>query len=644
MGAHKSGGIVRTHPSRGMAEYLSGEGMLSDEQARDLRQQGYLDQDMADQAPQHQINQAQDRAIQISIRPLPAAQPDDSHDKSQPSQNDTEPVAISTSNMTVTPTTSLEKPSSEHDSSGSNVLCCSAAQDDSTMPAWSPTAFSEQHHAEVADLFALRAAVWHMTRRATDLSNATNLQSIDIGTLSLPPLSLSPSIANNEVDLDTLMNVPQTATLQRRKSWTGPSDRDEQPDALIRPSSTPPNSSHQWLEEGEYIAYAQGSGSGDGSRRTTGTHLCSLSSNARTIGNARRRAADDEDEGNADRDQDGRGKRRRLDESVHKPSARIRLPCIFNMGEPDAFPKHTATYEHISELLRHLTTHDFYACQKCFTRFNNTAEILDHICKKTCENTACRRTVLLNTAQPFDCDCVTTAVEQWEQLFSLQYPGQHVPALRPNTYDDPSMTPSLQPRTPFLLSVPQSAVPAFDNNVLDTPNTNLWAHEAFDLSMTQVHAPRTVLPAMRTNLGHAFQKEYQQLSERLAQLERRKDDASSKREEARGTLLLSLWEALCETGSPKARIDGPLWRMMQRDAPEVLRQSMVATTLTSGSSSVLHSQLLQNGVVGQHFERHHTSTNGNFGTNGNSDWMMNLTATGDFSNASAQPNAGYEGM
>ncbi|PPJ50072.1 hypothetical protein CBER1_05052 [Cercospora berteroae] len=620
-----------------MAEYLFEERMLSDEQARGLREQGYLDEEMVDPAPGRERSQTHGTAIQISIRPSQAAQPDDNDDKPQPSLSNAEPAVVSTSSVEVEPTTSLTEASSEREDVVRNVFCFSAAQDDSTMPAWSSTAFSEQQHAEVADLFALRAAVWHMTRRATDLSNPTNLQDLASETLSLPPLSLASSVPNDEVSKVISKDVPQTAIMQRRNSWSCSSGSIEPPDLQDRPSSTLPERSRQWLEEAEYIAHAQESTSGDGSRRTPGAHLRSLSSNGRTVSGSRRRAADDEDEGNADQGQDGWRKRRRLHESCQRPQARIRLPCIFNMGDPATFSKHTATYEHISELLRHLMTHDFHACQKCFTKFDSAAENQRHICKKTCRNTACRRTVLLNAAQSFACSCVTTAVEQWQQLFSLQYPSQPVPTLQPHTYDDLVTTPSLQPETPFPLNFSQNAAPAFDNNIFGLSNTNVLGQAALDTNWIPTLPPQTAVPAMKSDLGHALQREQQQLSERLSRIECRRQNTSSKREEVLETLLLSVWEAFCEVGTPKTRVDGPLWRMMRRDAPGILDQ----TTASIGPSSVLPSQLVQNGDVGQHFDAHHTSTNGHFVTNGDPDWLMNLTAPGDFTNASAHPNMGF---
>ncbi|KAF2207825.1 hypothetical protein CERZMDRAFT_107685 [Cercospora zeae-maydis SCOH1-5] len=567
--AHKSGASVRTHPSRGMAEYLFEEGMLSDEQVRDLRQQGYLDEELVESGPAENPvenpGENHSTAIEFSIR----HRPDRSHELPQLDQDGIIPDPAGISITDVETVASSQEANSGQDVFNSNSLCFSAVEDDSMTPVWSPTAITQQQQAEVADLFALRSAVWHMAQRATDLSEPTKLPLLEHAAPILRPISPS----RDSMDIGHVPRHPgyetQSAGVQRRNSWSGLSNRTELANLQRRSSSARPNSSRDWLQESDCIDHAQNPGSEDGTHRTVVGHFRSLPSSGGGPGTARRRPADDEDEENLNHGQDDWRKRRRLNELSQK--VRIRFPCIFNIGERDTFPRHTATYEHISELLRHLTTHDFYACQKCFTKFDNAAETRNHLCRKI-------------------------SVEQWQQLFALQYPGQLVPTLPSNSYHDPASNLVSAHQATLPISVPQVATPALDSDILGMLSTNSWDPGAQDFNLPQLPAPRTTLTSVRSTLGHALQKDYQKLSKRLSELEHQRASDGSKREEILETLLLSVWEAFCETGNHKARPGGPLWRMMQRDAPGVLSQT---TGIASSFTMLPGQQVLQNDDVGQ---------------------------------------------
>ncbi|KAM3423695.1 hypothetical protein BST61_g1107 [Cercospora zeina] len=642
MEAHTTGASVRTHPSRGMAEYLFEEGMLSDEQARDLRQQGYLDEEMEEFAPVHEPTQSPSTAIEVTIR----HRPDHSPELPQLDRNRMEIDPAARSSTDGEPVASPKEGGSGHDGVNSDILCLSAAEDDSTMPVWSSSAISEQQQAEVADLFALRSAVWHMARRATDLSEPVKLPPLETAAPLLRPMSPSP----DSMDIGYVPRRPKYETrrarLQRRNSWSASSNRPAPVNPKRRASSVRPNSSRDWLQESDCIDHAQDPGIEDGTRQTAGGKLRAMSSSGRGPGTPRRRPADDEDEDNSGQGQDDWRKRRRLNDLSQK--VRVRFPCIFLIGERDAFLRHTATYEHISELLRHLATHDFHACQKCFTKFDSAAENRNHVCKKICMNSACRRTVLLDAPQASVCNCVTTAVEQWQQLFALQYPGQPVPSLQPNLYNDPASNLISPHQTTHPVSAAQIAPQNLDPHILGMLSPNSWNLGAQEFNPLQTTAPRTVLPTMLSTLGHDLQKDYQILNERLSQLERKRgperqrETDDSKGGEVLETLLLFIWEALCETGPHKSRVGGPLWRMMQRDAPGVLSQA-ASTGVASSSSMLPDQQVLQNGDAGQGQQMwgNGMAANG-VSYDVDSEWM--LAGHGDLSSAHGQLDSGFGGM
>lgn len=126
----------------------------------------------------------------------------------------------------------------------------------------------------------------------------------------------------------------------------------------------------------------------------------------------------------------------------------------------------------------------------------------------------------------------------------------------------------------------------------------------------------------------------EQLSLLAQQLQPARDDR-----EVLETLLSFIWEALCETGSPKAQIGGRFWRMMRRDAPKALSQTPAAAA--AAGPSILSGLTLQNADIGQQPWANEMVTNGTV-YDENSEWF--LSGPGNLSKAPEHQDLGYGGM
>ncbi|EME77652.1 uncharacterized protein MYCFIDRAFT_84301 [Pseudocercospora fijiensis CIRAD86] len=103
----------------------------------------------------------------------------------------------------------------------------------------------------------------------------------------------------------------------------------------------------------------------------------------------------------------GRGRRGRDDPPNGVPRSEERkagsrgmkwIPCICHIAEPSVYGHDTTKYEYMSQLERHLKSHNIYICCHCLEKFDGSdkAEAI-------------------------------SSKQQWEAIFRLQYPGKPIP-------------------------------------------------------------------------------------------------------------------------------------------------------------------------------------------------------------------------
>lgn len=88
----------------------------------------------------------------------------------------------------------------------------------------------------------------------------------------------------------------------------------------------------------------------------------------------------------------------------------------------------------------------------------------------------------------------------------------------------------------------------------------------------QVHI-RQAMPDTGFDLVQALSTEVRGLKEQIQVLETRARSNPTRREEDLEMTLSLVWEGLCRSGSREAQSEGPLWRVMRRNAPEILRNA-----------------------------------------------------------------------
>lgn len=178
--------------------------------------------------------------------------------------------------------------------------------------------------------------------------------------------------------------------------------------------------------------------------------------------------------------------------------------------------------------------------------------------------------------RPTTCVCVTTADQQWQELYRLQYPT-HLPITLHEALasDQPD---GIEPISMIRNDSPNSAQNPEEVDVL-------IAHSvASDPSGTTACSHNIPIPAAQdmTKL-HAEIHEMRQQMHRLEQLIVSKPTS---REEDLELTLGIVWQAFCRTGSADSQPETPIWRLVRRNAPSVLSSGSTAPTAHPGVSII----------------------------------------------------------
>lgn len=202
---------------------------------------------------------------------------------------------------------------------------------------------------------------------------------------------------------------------------------------------------------------------------------------------------------------------------------------------------------------RHLKTHNFHACQFCFQKFGDSATQMRHFCFKACQNISCRRKVAVAPRPTAKCVCITTAEEQWAQLFLLQYPGRELP---PNSIFDSDAYTAI----PDAIGI-SDGTSSFITATIDDLSFQHHRSDQGDSSSSEA--------TQSTSQDHDYLlAEIETLRQQLRQ---QQVHQRSPREDNLETTLGLVWQAFCRTGSAERCQDSMLWRLVKRDAPNVLQ-------------------------------------------------------------------------
>lgn len=263
---------------------------------------------------------------------------------------------------------------------------------------------------------------------------------------------------------------------------------------------------------------------------------------------------------------------------------------------------------------RHLRRHDFYACPKCYTKFEGgEAQDLhaqENPCRKSCRNKRCTRHLPLGVARQAGCECVLAPEQQWRQLFRLQYPDLPVPELAlfssrgttqvllaPNDdmtldgfWDDLTVDFDLLPSNQNVINdatsdqtvrnsierIDLSANANLSNSIsaqtvndhTDPLQTTLQPPGLIHTSTDETrNAPRQ--PSTSVQIDETFFTEVQTLRQRVQLLEQRLSQPSE-REQDLEMVLGNVWQALVRSRSADAQPESPVWRLVRRFAGSIL--------------------------------------------------------------------------
>lgn len=263
---------------------------------------------------------------------------------------------------------------------------------------------------------------------------------------------------------------------------------------------------------------------------------------------------------------------------------------------------------------RHLRRHNFYACPKCYTKFQDSEEqdlhAQENPCRKSCRNKRCTRHLPSNHVRESACECILSPEQQWRQLFLLQYPGLPVPdlalfsstnAAQEGTVSNENMTlDGLWDELAAEFGLPSSNVhrtndatsddtvynsiermdiPGNDNLPNDTltrpVNETTDPQQATSQLSATTHNPpgeSQTAPAQSSTtiqIDQTFFTEVQTLRQRVQLLEQRLSQPTD-REQDLEMVLGNVWQALVRTGSADAQPESPVWRLVRRFAGSIL--------------------------------------------------------------------------
>lgn len=297
-------------------------------------------------------------------------------------------------------------------------------------------------------------------------------------------------------------------------------------------------------------------------------------------------------------------KRQRKDGGDSTEQFEASLPCIFHMGEPRRFEKHTKMYKHMAEMQyvykiqymlwqqlipcrKHLRSscHLYFACHKCFKDFPNGDELNQHQCAKACSAPGCRRYRSVQDHAPLTkCACIRNSRQQWLALFRLRYPSLPAPAGFEDV-DTPPFPDSSDLFTDInldeLFAQPINISPSNETSQssadvlpsIEGPNTADSAQETLaqsnDVSNSrdETSLVKRLLKSLKTI--DELRKNIQLLEQRLA----RPSDAQRQLESVLGMV----WKELTGTGCQSSKPNSPLWNMVFAFAPGVISSAAQET-------------------------------------------------------------------
>lgn len=246
---------------------------------------------------------------------------------------------------------------------------------------------------------------------------------------------------------------------------------------------------------------------------------------------------------------------------------------------------------------RHLKSHDFHACPKCFTRFVSDESLLAHgqqPCVKSCSSRKCKRYRRQSDEKPAECQCVISSTQQWQELHRLQFTtaqslGQNVQAasltignsayvyddtmfdIDSLPFDDCMIVPP--PSTSGLYMQPSSGEGSISSNKASRGASVMGPSTTGSLTVQSMQEAATI-----TELREMLQG----LQNRVQALEEQKREASTDVKVAIKTqsekdlelVVVTLWETIAKSTSPELRAEtrpsSSLCRLVKRLAPGVL--------------------------------------------------------------------------
>ncbi|KAF2163084.1 hypothetical protein M409DRAFT_57758 [Zasmidium cellare ATCC 36951] len=317
---------------------------------------------------------------------------------------------------------------------------------------------------------------------------------------------------------------------------------------------------------------------------------------------------DDGDEGEHPSGARDRGNR----SSISQSSKAKRFPCVYRVGDPGRFDSHTTRWEYVSQVLRHLESHNFFMCSKCLTMFTNKEQKSIHdkmrACVKICTNSACKRHTMDFETPSATCNCLLTSDDLWAATFRRAFPHLPLPAPWPSKVQSWLVAPvqNLQEepwiRDPFQFHTfplpegisadtaaqngfdmqamidynvePELSAPDFHNTFPTTRNPPTPdARDEFDISATSYPNGALARQVERPCENHSAQPasgdDVQKLREQVAILEQR-FEKPSRAEQKESAMLRLAWNRLVEIGDQSVQEGGVLRQVASMLTPELI--------------------------------------------------------------------------
>ncbi|PPJ50070.1 hypothetical protein CBER1_05050 [Cercospora berteroae] len=240
----------------------------------------------------------------------------------------------------------------------------------------------------------------------------------------------------------------------------------------------------------------------------------------------------------SDDDDDQQRARQRARHDRHETNPKSKLPCIFYIGEPLAYPDHVRKYDHIS-LLLHVTT---------------------------------------MADRPAICQCITTADQQWQELYKLQYPMHQAVTLH-----EALVSAEGTATEPLHLPMEHSLTPAQDAEEIDWQLSDSGANFARGLGEVAADG-QDLQPPQEV---HQLYANINGLQQQVLLLEQRVLSQPTAREEDLELTLGFVWQALCRSESVESQPETLIWRMISRHAPNVLSSASTISLPTVQPAVVL---------------------------------------------------------